>query len=244
MTEDSQSDQYTSEKLRERLQSVEERLEAACDRAGRDRDAVTLVAVSKTHPVGAIRTLHEAGVDHFGASYVQEWQDKAPELPDEVKWHFVGHLQSNKAKYVADEVEMVHSIDRRSVMKQLHRRSEEPADVLLQVNIADQESKSGVVPDQLPDLLERTLEYPNLRIRGLMTLPPHADDPEDNRGYFGHMGELFEKSRAWLEDCEERDAGIFEHLSMGMTNDFEVAVEEGATIVRIGTALFGPRDYD
>lgn len=244
MTEDSQSDQYTPEKLRERLQSVEERLEAACDRAGRNRDAVTLVAVSKTHPVRAVRTLHEAGVDHFGASYVQEWQDKAPELPDELKWHFVGHLQSNKAKYVADDVEMVHSIDRRSVMKQMHRRSEKPADVLLQVNIADQESKSGVVPDELPDLLEMTLEYPNLRIRGLMTLPPHADDPEDNRGYFEHMGELFEKSRAWLEDCEERDAGIFEHLSMGMTNDFEVAVEEGATIVRIGTALFGPRDYD
>jgi len=244
MTNDSQSNQYAAEKLHERLQGVEERLEAACERVSRLRDAVTVVAVSKTHPVRAIRTLHEAGVDNFGASYVQEWQEKAPELPDELNWHFVGHLQSNKAKYVADEVAMVHSIDRRSVMKQLHRRSEQPADVVLQVNIADQESKSGVVPAELPDLLEMTLEYPKLRIRGLMTLPPHAEDPEDNREYFQHMGELFEQSRAWLEECDDRDADLFEHLSMGMTNDFEVAVEEGATLVRIGTALFGPRDYD
>lgn len=244
MSDGSIDEQYDVSRLRERLETVESTIEAACERSGRNPDDVTLVAVAKTHPVAAIRRLHDLGVRHFGASYVQEWEEKAPELPDEIVWHFVGHLQSNKAKYIADRVAMVHSIDRRSVMKELNKRSDEPADVLLQVNIAGEDSKSGVVPDELEDLLEMTLDYPNLRIRGLMTLPPHPDDPEDNREFFREMSELFDRSKAWLENSDERDASIFEHLSMGMTNDYAVAVEEGATLVRIGTALFGPRDYD
>jgi len=245
MTEEgAKSDQYAREAIRERLGVVRSNIRAAREAAGRDRESVKLVAVGKTHPVGALREVYEAGVRHFGASYVQEWQEKRPELPDDIEWHFVGHLQSNKAKYVADEVAMVHSIDRRSVMKQMHRRSETSADVLLQVNIAEEESKSGVIPGELPELLEMTMEYPNLRVRGLMTLPPHPEEPEDNRGYFRRMRELFAESRDWIERTDERDAEVFEHLSMGMTNDYRVAVEEGATIVRIGTALFGPRDYE
>jgi pyridoxal phosphate enzyme (YggS family) len=237
-------DQYAPETMRERLESVEERLTAAAERSGRSRDDIELVAVSKTHPVSAIQTLYEAGVHSFGASYVQEWEDKFEALPDDVRWHFVGHLQSNKAKYVADDVAMVHSVDRRSVMKQLHRRSSGDVDVLIQVNVAEDDDKSGVAPDGLEDLLGTTLEYPSLRLRGLMTLPPYEDDPEDNRPRFEQLRHLFDEARQWIASSGERDASIFEHLSMGMTHDFDVAVEEGATIVRLGTALFGPRDYD
>ena len=242
--ESSEDEQYAPETMCERLDGVERRIEAACERSGRDREEVTLCAVSKTHPVAAIRRLYDEGVRDFGASYVQEWQQKAPELPDDIRWHFVGHLQSNKAKYIVDRVAMVHSVDRRSVMKQLNRRAEHPVDVLLQINIAEQDSKSGVAPGELADLLEMTLDYPNLKVRGLMTLPPHVEEPEQNRRRFRRMGELFEEASQWLEETEQRDASIFEHLSMGMTNDFEVAIEEGATIVRLGTALFGPRHYD
>jgi pyridoxal phosphate enzyme (YggS family) len=244
MANSDDTDQYATDRMHERLEQVEERIDEACRRAGRDRDDITLVAVSKTHPVRAIQSLYDAGVRHFGASYVQEWEDKVDELPDDIQWHFVGHLQSNKAKYIADRIAMVHSVDRRSVMKELNKRADSPVDVVLQVNIAGQDSKSGVLPENLDDLLETTLDYPNLRVRGLMTLPPYVDDPEDNRERFGRMAELFDEAREWIEATDERDASIFEHLSMGMTNDFEVAIEEGATIIRLGTALFGPRDYD
>ena len=239
-----ENNQYAPEGLLERLESVESSIERACRRAERQPEEIELIAVTKTHPVRAIRTLYDAGVRHFGASYVQEWQEKAPELPDDIEWHFIGHLQSNKAKQVVDRVAMVHSVDRRSVMKQLSRRAERPVDVLLQVNVAGQDSKSGVEPDGLVGLLEKSLDYPNLRIRGLMTLPPHAEDPEENRPHFQQMGELFDRARAWLEESPEREADIFEHLSMGMTNGYEVAIEEGATMIRLGTALFGPRHYD
>jgi len=244
MVDNDDSDQYDAETLLERLDTVDSRIERACHRAERDRDEVTLLAVTKTHPVRAVRTLCRAGVEHFGASYVQEWQETAPELPEDIHWHFVGHLQSNKAKKIVDRIEMVHSVDRRSVMKQLDKRSDGPVDVLLQVNIADEDSKSGVVPEKLPELLEMTLDYPNLRTRGLMTLPPYVDDPEDNRSRFRRMRQLFDQSGHWLAETDGCEETIFEHLSMGMSMDFEVAIEEGATLVRLGTALFGPRNDD
>lgn len=241
--ETTDDNQYAPEALLERLESVESSIERACRRADRQPEEVELIAVTKTHPARAIRTLYDAGVRHFGASYVQEWQEKSPELPDDIEWHFIGHLQSNKAKYLVDRVAYVHSVDRRSVMKQLNKRAERPVDVLLQVNVAGQDSKSGVQPEGLEGLLEKTLDYPNLRVRGLMTLPPYVEEPEENRTHFAKMRELFDRAEAWLEDSE-RQADIFEHLSMGMTNDYEVAIEEGATMVRLGTALFGPRHYD
>ena len=244
MVKHDDSGQYASQKLLERLNRVDSQIERACRRTDRERDDVTLLAVTKTHPARAIRTLYDAGIRDFGASYVQEWQEKAPEVPDDIRWHFIGHLQSNKAKYIVDRVQMVHSVDRRSVMKELNKRSDAPVDVLLQINIAEQDSKSGVAPDGLEELLETSLDYPNLNIRGLMTLPPYVEDPEENRPRFRQMRELFDDARGWLEDSEERDASDFEHLSMGMSGDFQVAIEEGATIVRLGTALFGPRHYD
>ncbi|MGM0557439.1 MAG: YggS family pyridoxal phosphate-dependent enzyme [Myxococcota bacterium] len=235
--------QYAPEQLRSRLDRVRERIRDACEHVGRSLDEVTLVAVSKTHPVHALQTLYDAGHRTFGESYVQEWEDKAPELPDDIEWHFIGHLQSNKAKYLADDVAMVHSVDRKSVMKELNKRSQGRVDVLLQVNIADQDSKSGVLPDNLLSLCEKTLNYPNLRVRGLMTIPPYVDEAEDNREHFARMRGLFDEAREWFA-AETDDADAFEHLSMGMTADFEVAVEEGATIVRVGTGIFGQRHYD
>ncbi len=242
--DDNSSDQYAPETMRARLAKVEERIQSACDRAGRDRDELTLIAVSKTHPPDAIKTLYDEGVGAFGASYVQEWDDKVDEVPDGIEWHFVGHLQSNKARDVVDRVAYVHSVDRRSVMKQLNKRTDSTVDVLLQINIAEQDSKSGVPPEELEGLIDVADDYPNLEIRGLMTLPPHAEDPEDNRDYFRRMRHLFDEASTLLAESDTHSRDGFEHLSMGMTNDFEVAIEEGATMIRLGTALFGPRDYD
>ena len=238
------NDQYADATMRRRLEDVEDRIRSACNRAGRDRDAVTLIAVSKTHPTEAIERLYEQGVRAFGASYVQEWEEKVGQVPDDIDWHFVGHLQSNKARDVVDRMAFIHSVDRRSVMKQLNKRTESTVDVLLQINIAGQESKSGVEPDELSALIDTAEDYPNLNIRGLMTLPPHADDPEDNRDFFRRMRALFDDASTLLEQSAVHDVAGFDHLSMGMTNDFEVAIEEGATMIRLGTALFGPRDYD
>lgn len=243
------------DKLVDNLDAVRQRVSRACERAGRPVSDVTLIAVSKTHPVGAIRALHRAGQRHFGESYVQEWQQKAQQISaddfggDDLVWHFIGHLQSNKARFVADGVDLVHSVDRPSVMRVLQQRARHRVDVLLQVNIAHQASKEGVAPQDLLELLAAAQGYDRLRVCGLMCIPPYVEDAEDNRVYFRQMRELFEAARAWLAehvaDDDARGAALadFRHLSMGMSGDYEVAIEEGATLVRVGTAIFGERDY-
>lgn len=236
-------DQYAPEVLERRLKAVREGIERA--RMSRDSDAdVEIIAVTKTHPVEAIERLYELGLRRFGASYVQEWQQKAGQLPEDIEWHFVGRLQSNKAKYVADEVAMVHSVDRKSVSKKLDRRTSGPVDVLLQVNLGMQATKGGVAADELEELYDLVAGYSNLRIRGLMGMPPHAEDPEESRPHFERLRRALASLRDYAADSHPERAGELTELSMGMTNDYEVAVEEGATLVRLGTALFGPRDYD
>ena len=236
-------DQYAPEALRGRLKRVRARIDEAVERRG-EGAAVTLVAVTKGHPPEAIEVLYDAGVRHFGASYVQEWQDKVEAVPDDVKWHFVGRLQSNKAKYIADRVAMVHSADRNSVLKKLDRRSQSAMDVLLQVNPAMEPSKGGVALDDLEDLMDLAARYSGLRVRGLMGMPPFSDNPEDSRPYFRKMRRALEQLQDYVDEHYPGRRADLEHLSMGMTNDYEVAIEEGATIVRVGTALFGPRpDY-
>lgn len=247
-----------SEQLVENLRAVRERVQAACERAGRPVSDVTLIAVSKTHSVSAIRALYAAGQRHFGESYVQEWQQKAQEFAgvgsavesddDGLVWHFIGHLQSNKARFVADEVGLIHSVDRPSVMRVLQQRASHRVNVLLQVNIAHQASKEGVSPEGLLELLAAARSYDRLRVCGLMCIPPYVDDAEDNRVHFREMRALFGQARAWLGEHvvgEERDRALadFRQLSMGMSGDFEVAIEEGATLVRVGSAIFGARDY-
>lgn len=238
------NDQYAPQALRERLEEVRKRIDrAVADRAHGEGD-VELVAVGKTHPVEALQVLYDAGVRSFGASYVQEWEQKVEQLPDDIRWHFIGRLQSNKAKYIADRVQMVHSIDRKSVSKKLNKRCDEPMDVLLQINLADQETKGGVVPEKVHDLMDLVANYPRLNVRGLMGMPPYADDPEDNRQYFRRLRQTLARLQEYVEEnYPDRREGL-DQLSMGMTNDFEVAIDEGATIIRVGTALFGPRNYD
>src|SRR5690554_683684 len=237
------------QRLRDNLDAIRQRIQDACARAGRSSDAVTLVAVSKTHSVDTIRALFDAGQREFGESYVQEWQDKTTQLSDpkysDIRWHFIGHLQSNKARFISDAITLIHSVDRKSVLKSLQKSADGPVDALLQVNVGDEASKGGVEPDAVIEFLKTAQAYPNIRIRGLMCIPPYVDDPVDNRGYFRQMREVFERAKAWLGEQDEGDLGArFQHLSMGMSGDFEVAIEEGATHVRVGTALFGAREYD
>lgn len=233
-----------AEELRANLARVRSDIHDACQRAGRSVDEVTLVAVSKTHDDDAIRTLYDEGVRDFGESYAQEWEQKVERLPDDIRWHFIGHLQSNKAKYVVDRVHLVHSVDRKSLMKKLNRRSSEPVDVLLQINVGDDINKGGVPPDDALDLLIKARNYPDLRIRGIMTIPPYGEDEETTRGRFRTMREVFGELHGHLAKEDAEAAEAFHHLSMGMSADYAIAVEEGATIVRVGTAIFGERQYD
>lgn len=225
-----------------RLGAIRERIAAACTRAGRSADEVTLVAVSKGHDIAAIEAMAALGVDDFGESYVQEWQRKAAHV-ENVRWHFIGHLQSNKAKFIVDHVALIHSVDRASLMKALARRSDHPVDILLQINVGEDPAKFGADPGAVTATLEKALSYEGLRVRGLMTIPPFGDDPEDSRPHFRALHAAFEGCRDWLSARAPERLADFCELSMGMSDDFEVAIEEGATLIRVGTALFGPRSY-
>ena len=210
---------------------VRERIERACERAGRDPASVTLVAVSKGHPAEAIRAASEAGLRHFGENRIQEALPKIDEAVAagvEATWHLVGHLQSNKAKAASGAFDVIHSVDSARLLARLDAAAPAPRHVLLQVNVAAEPQKQGIAPEDLGALVEAAREARNLRLRGLMTIAPIASDPEDVRPVFRALREL---------------AGRYElpELSMGMTDDFEVAIEEGATLVRVGRAIFGER---
>jgi pyridoxal phosphate enzyme (YggS family) len=207
--------------LSERIASVQARVARAA--AGR---AVTLVAVTKTHPPERVREAHAAGLAIFGENYVQELAAKRAALADlAIAWHFIGHLQKNKAKDVAGQVALIHGVDSLALAQAIDRRAPRPQDVLVEVNVAGEATKAGVAPAALPELLDGMRGLANVRCRGLMTIPPFGGD---NRPHFRRLAEL------------ARAHGLPE-LSMGMSDDFEVAIEEGATIVRVGTALFGAR---
>ncbi|WP_319469256.1 YggS family pyridoxal phosphate-dependent enzyme [uncultured Pseudodesulfovibrio sp.] len=227
----------TSE-LADRAARVREDLADAALRAGRKAEDVTLVAVSKLHPASAIRELAGWGQVDFGENYVQESMAKQEELADlDVKWHFIGGLQSNKAKFVAGNFELVHSVDSRKLAQALHKKASSLGvvqDILLQVNIAEEVQKSGISVENLPELAESVMEMEGVRLVGLMTMPPFFNDPEGARPVFARLREL-------REALEKQLGKPLPHLSMGMTGDFVPAVEEGATLVRIGTRIFGQR---
>lgn len=212
---------------------------AAADRAGRDPGEVLILAVSKTIPLEVIREAAEAGQVHFGENRVQEARDKIPLLPSGLTWHLVGHLQSNKAKYCPDLFSWIHSIDSTALAREVARRYRERSAVcraLIQVNVSGEDAKFGCSPDETPGILSVLLEEDATEPVGLMTMPPFTDDPEDARPHFRSLRVL--RDRLVGEGYPKEN---LRELSMGMTGDFEVAVEEGATIVRIGTAIFGPR---
>lgn len=220
-----------------RLESIRGKVRDAALAAGRPPDSVTLVAVSKTHPAAAIRAAYEAGQRDFGENYAQELARKRVELEDlaEIRWHFIGALQSNKAKLVVPGTALVHAIDRASVVEALQRRAEAAgiiAEVLVEVNVAGEHSKAGVAPEQVEELLSTAAALSSVRVRGLMCLPP-VGEPEKVRPYFRRLREL-------RESLAGRHPSL-DLLSMGMSGDFEVAIAEGSTHVRVGTAIFGER---
>ncbi len=224
------------EETRERLSHIDDRLEDACRRAGRPREDVLLLAVVKKRPLETVRQLYELGVTHLAENRVQEARERIPQLPDGIAWHFVGPLQKNKAKYLPGLVQWVHSVEKLDVAEALQKAFAKrpelpPLEVLVQFNIAGEEQKHGAARDEAAELVRAVSELDRLRVQGLMTMAPYSDDPEVSRP-------VFRKLRLLRDELQERIGLPLPHLSMGMTNDFEVAVEEGATIVRIGTALF------
>jgi hypothetical protein len=222
------------------IESVRERIAAACRRAGRRPEDITLVAVSKTFPAERIREVVRAGVSDIGENYVQEVLPKREALAGEpVRWHFIGHLQSNKAKSIAAWVTMVHALDSRALAQELDARAaraNRTIDALVEVNTTGEESKFGITPDQILPFVRSLEGFPHIRICGLMTIGPFLPDPEGSRPMFRRLREL----RETLARHSQQNLDPV-HLSMGMTGDFEVAAEEGATLLRIGTALFGSR---
>ncbi len=226
--------------IRENIETVQQNIENAAKSAGRN-DKVTLIAVSKTKPVEMLKEAYDAGMRDFGENKVQEIVDKYPQLPSDIRWHLIGHLQTNKVKYIIDKVAMIHSVDSLKLAQEISRQAVKKnviADILIEVNVAKEESKFGVFPEDTCSLCEQISDLANIRIRGLMTVAPFVDDPEKNRAVFCRLRELLVDIQAKNIDNVNMDC-----LSMGMSGDYLVAVEEGATFVRVGTSIFGQREY-
>ncbi len=227
--------------LKDNLRKVEETIAESCRKAGRDPKEVTLVAVSKTKPMEAIRELYDAGHRDFGENYVQELREKAEALPEDIRWHMIGHLQRNKVKYIAGYVYMIHSVDSLALAETINKEAAKHGRVipiLIEVNVAGEDTKFGVSPDEAADLAEKIRQLPNVSVQGFMTSAPLVDDPEEDRVYFRKLAHLSVDS-----SLKNNDNSKVSVLSMGMSNDYPVAIEEGATIVRVGTSIFGHRDY-
>ena len=227
--------------IKENLRDVEERIAKACERVGRDKNEVTLIAVSKTKPVEAIREAMEYGAVHFGENKVQEIVDKYETISEPLNWHMIGHLQRNKVKYIVDKVVLIHSVDSLRLAEQIHEEAKKKqviVPILIEINVAGEESKFGVKPEETFDLVKQISLLSNVKIMGLMTIAPFVSNPEDNRVHFKKLYELNIDIKS-----KNIDNVCMDVLSMGMTGDYEVAVEEGATMVRVGTGIFGERNY-
>ncbi|MBR5267305.1 MAG: YggS family pyridoxal phosphate-dependent enzyme [Lachnospiraceae bacterium] len=218
---------------------VKNRMEAACVRAGRDPKEVTLIAVSKTKPVSMLMEAYEAGARTFGENKVQEITEKFPQIPEDAKFHMIGHLQTNKVGQVIDKAVLIHSVDSVHLAEKIEKEAAKRdlvKDILLEVNVAEEDSKFGLKMDEVIPTLEIIKNFPHVCVKGLMTIAPFVEDAEDNRKYFKQLYQLFVDIK-----CKNIDNGTMSVLSMGMTGDYEVAVEEGATMIRVGTGIFGSR---
>ena len=225
----------------EKLMDAERRVCEACRRAGRSRDEVTLIAVSKTKPVEMLEEVYGAGTRYFGENKVQELVDKYEVMPKDIHWQMIGHLQRNKVKYIIDKAELIHSVDSIRLAETIDREAEKKgivANVLLEVNMAREETKFGLMPEEVPDFVRQIAGFQHIKVQGLMTIAPFVSDPEENRKYFANLRKL--SVDIGKEKVDNVNMSI---LSMGMTNDFEIAIEEGATMIRVGTAIFGERNY-
>lgn len=225
--------------VKEHLLEVRKRVEAACNRVGRDCSDVTLIAVSKTKPVEMIEETIECGQTVFGENKVQELCDKIKRLPDDLEWHMIGHLQRNKVKYIIGQTAYIHSVDSIRLAKQISDeavKADVTAKVLLEVNIAREESKFGFMAEEVEDALREIAKFPNILVSGFMTIAPFVENPEENRVHFKNLYQLYVDIKS-----KNIDNITMSELSMGMTGDYEVAIEEGATMVRVGTGIFGTR---
>ncbi len=227
--------------VQKNLEEVRARIREASDKAGRNDRDVTLIAVSKTKPVSMLMEAYEAGMRDFGENKVQEILDKYDRMPSDVKWHMIGHLQTNKVKYIIDKVCMIHSVDSYKLAEVISREAVKHnviMPILIEVNVAGEETKFGTGREGTEELVRQISLLPGIKIEGLMTIAPYVEDPEENRQYFVDLRQL--SVDIARKNIDNVSMGL---LSMGMTNDYEVAVTEGATHVRVGTGIFGARDY-
>ena len=227
--------------ISDNLRLVEENIAAACKRAGRRREEVKLIAVSKTHPVEAVKEAMRCGIRSFGENKVQELKEKMETLGDELDWHLIGHLQTNKVKYVVGKVSLIHSLESIRLAEALEKEALKQGvvvDVLVEVNIAGEDTKFGVLPENVEDFIREVAKFEHIRVKGLMTVAPIAEESEENRKYFKNLNKI-------MVDLNSKNIHnvSMSVLSMGMTGDYETAIEEGATLVRVGTGIFGHRDY-
>ena len=227
--------------LKENLDNVLKNIADSEERSGRKKGDVTLIAVSKTKPVEMIKEVYDLGVRDFGENRVQELTEKYDKLPSDIRWHLIGHLQTNKVKYIIDKAYMIHSVDSLKLANEISREAVKhsvTANILIEVNVSGEESKFGVSPEDLEDLIRKISVLPAIRIRGLMTVAPYVVDSEENR-------QIFIKMKQFAVDITRKniDNVNMDCLSMGMSGDYTVAVEEGATFVRVGTSIFGERNY-
>lgn len=227
--------------IKENINDVKDQIAQAAIKSGRQFEDITLVAVTKTLPVDIINAAMTYGITDIGENKVQEVMDKYDHILNEPKWHLIGHLQTNKVKYIIDKVSLIHSVDSLKLAEEISKRCEKiekVMDILIQINVAEESTKFGIQRDEIFELVEQISLLPNVRIKGLMTIAPFVDDEVALRKYFSEMKDIFETLKKTMYNRADMT-----YLSMGMTNDYEVAIEEGANMVRIGTGIFGARNY-
>ncbi|MBQ1680835.1 MAG: YggS family pyridoxal phosphate-dependent enzyme [Agathobacter sp.] len=228
--------------LQENYNCVLKNIEEACKKSGRDPKDVTLIAVSKTKPLEMLRDVYEGGARHFGENKVQEMCEKMEQMPEDVNWHMIGHLQTNKVKYIVGKCALIHSVDSLHLAKEIEKQAAKQnceVPILVEINIANEETKFGIDRTEAMNLVKEIAKLPHVKIQGLMTIAPYVEDPEQNRQYFHQIWQLSVDIKNQNIDNVTMDI-----LSMGMTGDYMVAVEEGATLVRVGTGIFGERNYN
>lgn len=228
--------------LKNQLEEVEKEIQKACGRSGRNRNEVTLIAVSKTKPIAMLQEAYDLGVRTFGENKVQELTEKYEALPKDIHWHMIGHLQTNKVKYIIDKVDLIHSVDSLKLAETIEKEAAKKnciANILIEVNVAEEESKFGLQLDEVIPFIEKIATFSHVKVRGLMTIAPFVENAEENRSIFENLHKL-------SVDITEKniDNVNVNILSMGMTNDYQVAIEEGATMIRVGTGIFGVRNYN
>lgn len=227
--------------IAENLAVVEENIKSACERSGRSTGDVTLISVSKTKPIEMIQEAYDLGKREFGENKAQEMKEKYETLPKDIKWHFIGHLQTNKVKYIVGRACLIHSVDSFHLAQAIEKESAKKdvvSQILVEVNVAEEESKFGLKLEETLDLVQQIAKLPHVHIQGLMTIAPFVDNPEENREVFRKLRQLSVDIGG--KNIDNVSMGV---LSMGMTGDYQVAIEEGATYVRVGTGIFGERNY-